>query len=296
VLTSATIPIIRREVMSERPDRLLAESEIVARDVTIPGYQGNDITVSVMQRCERAEGTSGPGIYYIHGGAMVVGNRWTGIGRLLGWIERHDVVAVTVEYHLAPEYPDPVPVEDAYAGLIWMSEHATELGIDEGRILVAGGSAGGGLAAGIALMARDRGGPPLCGQLLMYPMIDDRDNTLSTLQFDGEVIGNRASNRVAWEALLGERSGTADVSIYAAPSRATDLRGLPPAFIDCGSAEVFRDEDVAYASALWAAGGDAELHVWPGGYHGFDGIAPQSRLSQRMKAARDEWVDRILGG
>ncbi|GGR70304.1 hypothetical protein GCM10010236_25540 [Streptomyces eurythermus] len=167
--------------------------------------------------------------------------------------------------------------------------------MDPDRLILAGQSAGGGLAAGTALLARDRKGPRLIGQVLIYPMLDDRDRTVSSGQFDGVGVWDRQSNRTGWTALLGERRGTDDVSVYAAPARATDLTGLPPAFIDCGSAEVFRDEDVAYASALWAAGVQAELHVWPGGFHGFDLTAPHTALAHAMTAARNNWVARILG-
>src|SRR5205823_2536521 len=149
----------------------------------------------------------------------------------------------------------PTPIEDCYAGLVWTAAHAGELGIDPDRLMIAGGSAGGGLAAGCALLARDRKGPRLCAQMLVYPMIDDRDQTVSSQQIDGVGVWDRATNVMGWVALLGDRRGTDDVSIYAAPARATDLSGLPPAYIECGSAEVFRDEDVAYASAIWAAGG-----------------------------------------
>jgi acetyl esterase/lipase len=239
--------------------------------------------------------TSGPGIYHAHGGGMIVGDRFTGIESLIGWIDRYDAVVVTVEYRLAPEFPDPYPVEDCYAGLVWTADHADELGIDLGRLIIAGGSAGGGLAAGTALLARDRSGPALAGQLLMCPMLDDRDNTVSTLQIDGVGVWDRGSNVTGWNALLGDRKGGEGVSIYAAPARASDLSGLPPAYIDCGSAEVFRDEDVAFASALWAAGVQAELHVWAGGFHAFEGFAPHAAVSQAALAARDSWVARILG-
>lgn len=203
-------------------------------------------------------------------------------------------MAVTVEYRLAPEFPDPYPVEDCYAGLVWTSDHAEELGIDPTQLIVAGASAGGGLAAGIALLARDRKGPALAGQVLIYPMLDDCDNTISTSQIDGEGIWDRSSNVMGWTALLGERKGTDDVSIYAAPARATDLSGLPRTFIDCGSAEVFRDEDVAYATALWQAGVQAELHVWPGGFHGFDMSAPDSVLGKKMISTRSQWIAQLF--
>jgi acetyl esterase/lipase len=209
-------------------------------------------------------------------------------------VAEHDAVFVTVEYRLAPEFPGPTPVKDCYAGLVWTAEHADELGIDPDRLLIAGASAGGGLAAGCALLARDRNGPRLCAQMLMCPMPDDRSVTVSSSQIDG--VGNldRGDNLMGWTALLGDRRGTDDVSVYAAPARATDLSGLPPAFIDCGSVEVFRDEDVAYASAIWAAGGQAELHVWPGAFHGFHFMAPAARLARESSAAPRVWLDRIL--
>lgn len=294
-ITTEMIPLMRNVVLPgvPRSDEVIAAAGLVARDVTIPGHDGDDIVVSVVHAAGRT-GT-GPGFYHVHGGGMVMGDRWSGIAGLAAWLHRYNGVAVTVEYRLAPEFPDPYPVEDSYAGLEWTAEHADELGIEADRLLIVGGSAGGGLAAGTALLARDRRGPALCGQLLMYPMLDDRDASVSTHQIDGVGVWDRGSNVVGWTALLGQRRGTDDVSIYAAPARAADLAGLPPTFIDCGSAEVFRDEDVAYATAIWAAGGDAELHVWPGGFHAFESFAPQSALAQEMLAARDNWIRRILG-
>jgi acetyl esterase/lipase len=225
---------------------------------------------------------------------MVMGSRFAGINQTLAWVERFDAVCVTVDYRLAPEHPDPYPVEDCYATLVWTVEHAVELGIDTERIVVTGPSAGGGLAAGVALLARERGGPALLGQMLVSPMLDDRNDTVSAHQIDGVGVWDRSSNDTGWNALLGDRRGTDAVSVYAAPARATDLAGLPSAFVECGSAEVFRDEDVAYASRLWAAGSQAELHVWPGGFHACDQLAPNARLSRDMTAARDAWMARLL--
>jgi acetyl esterase/lipase len=125
-------------------------------------------------------------------------------------------------------------------------------------------------------------------------MLDDRNESVSSHQIDGVGVWDHHSNDTGWTALLGDRRGTDAVSVYAAPTRATDLSGLPPAFVDCGSAEVFRDEDVAYASALWAAGGRAELHVWPGGFHAFDLLVPNAALSKDLKAARNAWLARLL--
>lgn len=283
-ITPELIPMLRANPANPITSEMLEDAGIRARDVTIPGYRGDPIEVTVLEAKDRV-GT-GPGIVHTHGGGMIFGDRWTGLGAFFDAITRHNAVVVTVEYRLAPEFPDPYPVEDSYAGLVWTAEHAADLGIDSARMIVAGGSAGGGLAAGMALMARDRGGPVLRGQMLFYPMLDDRDESISTFQIQGVGVWDRGSNITGWSALLGERRGGADVSVYAAPSRATDLSGLPPAFIDCGSAEVFRDEDIAYASAIWACGGQAELHVWPGGFHAFEGLAPEARLSKEMVAVR----------
>lgn len=224
---------------------------------------------------------------------MVSGTHRLGIR--LDWAEELGLVVVSVEYRLAPEHPHPAPVEDCYAGLVWTAEHAKEIGGDPDRIILAGGSAGGGLTAAVALLVRDREGPRAIGQLLMCPMLDDRNDTPSAHQMAGLGVWDRTSNETGWSALLGAARGTADVSPYAAPARADDLSGLPPAFIDVGSAETFRDEDVTYASSIWQAGGIAELHVWPGGFHGFDGLVPEAALSADARAARLRWLRRLLG-
>ncbi|MBG0561424.1 alpha/beta hydrolase [Actinoplanes aureus] len=239
--------------------------------------------------------TALPGIYHTHGGGMILGNNRSGVDGPQDWATEVPAVIVSVEYRLAPEHPHPAPVEDCYAGLVWTAEHAAELGIDPQRLIVAGGSAGGGLTAALALLARDRGGPALAGQMLLCPMIDDRNDTPSAVQMAGRGVWDRTSNETGWTALLGADRGGPDVSPYAAPARATDLSGLPPAFIDVGSAETFRDEDVTYASRIWQAGGQAELHVWAGGFHGFDGLAPQAAVSQEARAARVRWLRRLLG-
>jgi acetyl esterase/lipase len=227
---------------------------------------------------------------------MVMGtNRGQGATDVLEAAAELGLAVVSVEYRLAPENPHPAPVEDCYAGLLWTVEHADELGIDPGRIVVSGASAGGGLAAATALLARDRGGPVLLGQLLLCPMLDDRNDSYSARQMAGLGIWDRGFNQFGWTSLLGEAQGGPDVSPYAAPARATDLSGLPPAFIDVGSAETFRDEAVEYASRIWRAGGVAELHVWPGGFHGFVLMAPQAALSQTAKAAIGPWLRRIVG-
>jgi acetyl esterase/lipase len=233
-------------------------------------------------------------LYYIHGGGMMLGDNRTGLPGMLDHAEQLGMSVVSVDYRLAPETPHPGPVEDCYAGLAWAVAHAGELGIDPGRVIVGGGSAGGGLSAAVALLARDRGGPALLGQLLICPMLDDRNDTPSARQMADRGIWDRAANHVGWTALLGDARGGPDVSPYAAPARAADLSGLPPAFIDVGSAETFRDEDVAYASRIWQAGGAAELHVWPGGYHGFAVMVPTAAVSRAAVAAQRDWLRRLL--
>nr|WP_221382286.1 alpha/beta hydrolase [Actinoplanes polyasparticus] len=260
----------------------------------VPGPPG-DPDVELLILTPAGHTTPLPAIYHTHGGGMVIGDNRTGVEVIQDWAAEVPSVIVSVEYRLAPENPDPAPVEDCYAGLVWTAAHADELGIDAERIVIAGTSAGGGLAAGVALLARDRGGPALYGQMLLCPTIDDRNDTPSAVQMAGRGVWDRTANDTGWTTLLGAARGGPDVSPYAAPARATDLAGLPPAFVDVGSAETFRDEDVAYASRLWQAGGQAELHVWPGGFHGFDMMAPQAAISQEARAARVRWLKRLLG-
>jgi acetyl esterase/lipase len=287
--------LIRNRSAPQMPtmEQYIAQYDLVVEDHSAPGVDGDpDVQMAVLRKRHHAPG--GPGIYHVHGGGMVGGNRFTSIDRVIEWIDQFDCVAVSVEYRLAPEHPDPAPVNDCFAGLTWTAAHAAELGFDPGRLIIAGGSAGGGLAAGSTLMARDRGGPAIYAQVLISPMLDDRNDSVSSRQIDGVGVWDRTSNQTGWEALLGSRRGTDQVSIYAAPARATDYTGLPVTYIDCGSAEVFRDEDVAYALAIWAAGGAAELHVWSGAHHGFDVIFPGAQLSLLARRTRTEFMKRIL--
>ena len=222
-----------------------------------------------------------------------MGDRRVGVDTMLGWMEQIDIVVVSVEYRLAPEHPHPAPVEDCYAGRrgpLPMLANWTS----SARLIIAGASAGGGLAAATALLARDRGGPALAHQILMCPMLDDRVATRSSHECDGTGSWARASNIAAWDALLGAARGQPGVPPYAAPARAEDLTGLPPAFIDVGTAEIFRDEDIEYATRLLRAGVPVELHVWPGGVHGFDVHVPQARLSRACREARIAYLRRVL--
>ncbi len=274
---------------------LRRDGRIEIEERLVPGPEGAPPVSVLICRSSTRSGPA-PGVYHTHGGGMIMGDQRTGLAQLLDWVETLGVVVVSVEYRLAPEHPFPAGVDDCYAGLSWLAEHAAEIGVDPARLIIAGTSAGGGLAAAVALMARDRQGPSLVGQMLLCPMLDDRALTPSSVELAGEGVWDRISNRTGWTALLGGAAGGPGVSPYAAPARAEDLSGLPPAFIDVGSVETFRDEDVDYSLRLWRCGGQAELHVWPGGFHGFDAFAPDAVLSRVARAARMDWLARLLAG
>ncbi|WP_410586058.1 alpha/beta hydrolase [Amycolatopsis sp. lyj-23] len=274
-------------------EQQVGDRPVDVEERTVPGPPGApDITLTIVR--PRGGVTGAPAFYSIHGGGMILGNRFFGIDGLVDDVLRFGAVGVSVEYRLAPEHPAPAAVEDCYAGLVWLAEHAAELGVDPARIVVTGASAGGGLSAGVALMARDRGGPHLLGQVLLCPMIDDRNATASARQYDGIGAWDRHNNDTGWDALLGPVRGTEEASPYAVPARAADVSNLPPAFIDVGAAEVFRDEATEYALRIWATGGQAELHVWHGGYHAFAGFSPGAEVSRAAVAARLSWLRRLL--
>jgi acetyl esterase/lipase len=290
-LTPSNLEECRRAELEGTPSLVvLAQRGAEILERLVPGPDGApDVSLLII----RPPGDRGllPGLFHTHGGGMVMGNNRTGLEAMIGWVTDPGLV----EYRLAPEHPFPAGVEDCYAALAWTAEHATELGIDALRLVVGGGSAGGGLAAACSLMARDRGGPALAGQMLIYPMLDDRAATGSASELDGDGIWDSGSNQAAWTMLLGDSRGRDGVSPYAAPARASDLSRLPPAYLELGSVETLRDEDVGYARRIWAAGGDAELHVWPGGYHAFDLIAPASALARTALGVRLAWLRRVTG-
>jgi acetyl esterase/lipase len=258
-------------------------SDAVTRtDHVVPG----DPDVPV--RVHRAAGAAGllPCVYSIHGGGYVIGSYAMDDAWFDALCPKVGVVGVSVEYRLAPDTPYPGPLEDCYRGLVWTYEHADELGVDRDRIGVHGVSAGGGLAAALALLARDRGEVPLAFQVLDSPMLDDRQVTPSS-RLDGLVVWTRESNAFGWQSYLGELSGRDDVPSTAAPGRApaSALAGLPPAFVSVGAVDGFVDEDVDYALRLNRAGVPTELHVYPGACHGYQ-IAVDSDVARQ--AARDK--------
>jgi acetyl esterase/lipase len=292
-LLAQDIPAVRTGSFTPAVAELLAGREITHEQRSIPGPLGApDLVISIFRPTNHVAGA--PGFFFTHVSGMIFGDRFVGVAPILDYVVAMNAVVVTVDYRLAPENPAPAALEDSYAALSWTAAHAGELGFDPARLVTVGGSAGGGLAAGITLMARDHGGPAIAAQVLMYPMLDEHNDTVSSRQIDGIGIWDHTSNNTGWTALLGDRRGTDRISVYESPSRATDLTDLPPTYLEVGSAEVFRDETVAYASAIWAAGGVAELHVWPGGFHLFELLAPQAALSLIARDTRAAWLRRTL--
>lgn len=248
----------------------------------------------VVVRVHRRRGVGGalPCVYSIHGGGYILGTYEMDDLRFDRWCQHFGCIGVSVEYRLAPETPYPGPLEDCYAGLRWTYEHAATIGIDPGRIGIAGVSAGGGLAAGLALLARDRAEVPVQFQLLECPMIDDRQITPSS-QLDDLLIWSKGANTFGWQSYLGSLYGASDVPPYAAAARATDLAGLPPALVIVGGADGFRDENIDYAMRLGHAGVSTELHVLPGGPHGLAMFAGTS-IAKRWTSLVNDWLGRQL--
>ncbi len=269
-----------REMMEAIKDQVPVVEGVTSEDRMVPGPDGApDVGVRIYKPANQS-GTL-PAFLWIHGGGYIMGD-----------IESNDVmckystlagecVTVSVEYRLAPENPFPAPVEDCYAALKWLAFHADEIGVDANRIAIGGGSAGGGLAAGLALVTRDRAEVNVIAQFLIYPMIDDRNTQPASDILPDTLLWTRESNLIGWHSYLGCEPGGDNVSCYAAASRAEDLSGLPPAFIAVGDLDLFAEEDVEYTRRLISAGVPTELHVYPGGCHAFDGMAPEADISRQ---------------
>ena len=291
------IPAFRAEI-AERIAGTQPEVEpnpnVINEDRMVPGLNGDpDVRVRIHRPAHQS--TTLPCFYHIHGGGMIFGTIDGEDPAMAAWVEDIDCVVVSVDYRLAPETPHPGLVHDCYAGLRWTVDNAAELHIDPTRIAVGGESAGGGLAAATCLLARDRGGPEVGFQYLIYPMLDDRNVTPSSREFaDGWPGWPRELNVVAWEAVLGGQVGSDEVSPYAAPARATDLANLPPVYIDVGNLEVFRDEDIEFANRLMQAGVPVELHVYPGVFHGWEMATPHAAVTKLATANRRAAMKRAL--
>ena len=265
----------------------LDHAEVDQRTFTTTSSDGAEVVLwwFTPRREPAGPATTGrPAVVHAHGGGMIAGQ----VALFAPYIAEHvaatGVAFLSVEYRRAPEAQGPLPGEDVYAGLTWLVEHAADLGVDPARIGVLCESAGGGLAAAAAIRARDAG-LPLAKQLLVYPMLDDRtvdpDPVLAPV-----ASWPYSSNRTGWDAVLGDDRGGSAVPATVAPARLSDHRGLAPAYLEVGELDIFREETVAYARALWAAGTSAELHVLPGLVHGWDHFAPRSTVRTRALAQR----------
>ena len=255
---------------------------VVRREIEIPGIGDNPPVRALLYQPATSREPAGA-VLSIHGGGHVIGAPEMNDAQNVAWCEHLNLVIVSIDYRLAPEAPHPASLYDCYAGLAYLIEHANELKLQSRPIGVAGESAGGGLAAALAIFARDHGQSPIAFQLLIYPMLDDRSGSLNPPgTMTGEFIVTPEDNRFFWRCLLGTDPGGPNVSFLAAPARCPDLAGLPPTFIAVGELDLFRDENMAYAQRLLSAGVSTELHVYPGAYHGFH-IVPNSTPARRLE-------------
>jgi triacylglycerol lipase len=279
------LPALREDMKAMFASTGPAPADVMRTEKRIPGAPGDPDVRVLIYTPAKAE-TSRPALLNIHGGGYVIGAADMNDDRNYNFVQELGCVVVSVDYRLAPETAHPGPVEDCYAALKWLHGHAAELGIDTGRIAIGGESAGGGLTAGLALLARDRGEVPVAFQLLLYPMIDDRTESHPHA---GEFVWTSGHNRFGWASLLGRPPGGGDVSPYAAAARAADLAGLPPSFICVGALDLFVEENLEYARRLMRAGVPTELHVYPGVFHGFE-RAPEARVT---RAAQRDYIEAL---
>jgi acetyl esterase/lipase len=259
--------------------------DIRRRDVAV-----GDVPVRVYEPDPRT-GTL-PAILYIHGGGFIVGALDDFDQMCERLVDAVDAVVASVDYRLAPEHTFPAATDDCYAALRWLFASAGELDVDDTRIAVVGPSAGGGLTAGVALMARDRGEVQLALQMPLCACLDDRHETQSS----HEVVDRRGWCRefslAAWEAYLGPQTG--EVSPYAAPARADDLAGLPPTYMMVGELDLMRDENIEYASRLVKAGVPTEFHLVPGAFHGFEAMVPGAAVTRAAVELQERALRRAL--
>jgi acetyl esterase/lipase len=274
-----TLPLFRRPFPAPP-----ATPAVTRAEVTLPG----DPAVGI--RVHRAKGAAAGSacVLSMHGGGYVLGSYDMDAGTLDAWCAQTGIVCVSVDYRLAPEHPYPGPLEDCYRALAWVVDNAVELGVDPARIGVAGVSAGGGLAAALTLLARDRQEVAVAFQLLEFPMLDDRQQTPSS-RLEGLPVWSRESNTFGWRSYLGDLYGTDGVPYTAAPARCSDLTGLPPSYVCVGTADGFRDEDVDYAARLNQAGVPCDLHVYAGAPHGYH-LAPEAAVVRRAVTDVVDWL------
>jgi acetyl esterase/lipase len=238
--------------------------------ITLEEFRPNDVPTA-----------ASPAIYHVHGGGMILGSVAAFTPAIAARAESYGLPIFSIEYRLAPEHQHPVPVNDCYAGLEWLYANASKLGVDCSRIMVLGESAGGGLAAGMVITARDKGlSPPIAYQMLIYPMLDDR-NLQPRPSIEPYTKWRSDDSKTGWSALLGEAAGQDEEVVgheYAAPARVRSVEGLPSTYIDVGGLDYFVRESVDYAARLLEAGVKMELHVYPGLPHDFEWIGAGARI------------------
>lgn len=246
---------------------------------------------SILLRWYSKQGVAAPGsaVLYTHGGGMILSTVEIYDVPVARYVSASGVPFLSVEFRNAPENPAPGLVTDSYAGLQWLVAHAAELGVDPGRIAVMGDSGGGGIAASLAIYARDQDGPEFARQILIYPMLDDRTTTVDP-ELAPFLVWGREDNLTGWGALLGDQAGGEGVSPYGAAARVESYAGLPPAYIEVGELDLFRDESLAYAQALVSAGVSTELHMYASAPHGYDALAPDSEISRRAIVERHRYL------
>lgn len=269
-LSADTLAAVRANPMMPLDEPDTGGPAVSVEEHFAEGPDGNTVRLMVYRPAGGA--AIKPGYFHIHGGGYLLGSPEMNDPNNRAIARELDCIVASVDYRVAPETPHPGPVEDCYAGLAWFHRQAAAFGIDANRIAIGGESAGGGLAAALCLLARDRAKLPVCFQYLVYPMIDDRTGTSLHHPYAGEFVWTAQSNVYGWTSLLGHEPGIAGVSPYAAASRAESLAGLPPTFLACGAIDLFIDENLDYARRLIHAGVPTEVHVYPGAFHAFQRI------------------------
>lgn len=269
-----------REGMAQAVLSLTSTETVNIINKTITGIDDNEIRVRIYKPAHQDQEL--PVLLWIHGGGYILGSIEDNDHLCVQVVETANCVVVSVDYRLAPEHPYPAPLEDCYSALAWIADNAAALQIDKNSIGVAGASAGGGLTAGLTLLARDREYPSICFQMPLYPMINDSNDTPSANEITKGMVWNQTTNDFGWKCYLGELHGHDEVPIYAAPARAEDYRNLPYTYTCVGQLDPFRDETITYVSKLAQAGVDVEFHLYPGAYHGFESLNPQSELARNV--------------
>lgn len=288
-VTKETLPAIREGSAAAYTESEIPETIQVKKE-TIIGVDNNEIKLKIYAPSNQS--TSLPALLWIHGGGYIIGSYEENDLLCFDFVEQANCVVVSVEYRLSPETSYPGPLEDCYSALKWMADNSNELNIDVNHLGIAGASAGGGLTAGLSLLARDRNYPKLAFQMPLYPMINDKNNTPSANEITEGMVWNQKLNQFGWAMYLGDLVNSDEIPIYAAPARATDYSDLPPTYTCVGQLDPFRSETIDYVMKLAEAGVDVEFHLYPGAFHGFDLIS----TSDYAQNAKKQYVNAVKTG